>query len=418
MPLHVLRHKLAAMRLLLLPILWLILLSTCPAQEQLFDPQPQHPWNRLHRYFHARTAQDGKVYDHESLEPLLVPRSKFLSEGESHRQAIALLDEFLRTKADSLIDDPLKRAILQRDLWAIFVTTADSERDRQPERRELQKRLAQVVRRIALTAEQINKLPDNLTAAVNSNDFPAAFAAEHPDRPFLPADLLAPEGPVVIGKSQGRGGLAAPTHVDATDGRAAFLILLRLPGGRQATVDYLKNLSTSRLGELPQFPAGTQVALLRRMMLIDDTATLRMTPLTEMVQIRVYQDLKAPNMVEFSLARKELLAGHSGLHPTESDTVSLFDLGALGISPSGASDPLERREKAPPEITPVVMKSCIHCHAGPGIYGFQSMFVEHFDEPPLIPHHMEGQVSSTIDRVHKSYAWGLLQGLWETLRPE
>ena len=50
------------------------------ARDGLFDGNPQHAWNVLHRQFYSRTTQDGKVYDQESLEPLFVPGSKFLTE--------------------------------------------------------------------------------------------------------------------------------------------------------------------------------------------------------------------------------------------------------------------------------------------------------------------------------------------------
>ena len=79
--------------------------------------------DRLHHLLHSRTTQDGKVYDQESLEPLFLPGSKLLTEGPSYTQAIALLDEFLKERADARIQDPLKRAVLQRDLWAVFSTT-------------------------------------------------------------------------------------------------------------------------------------------------------------------------------------------------------------------------------------------------------------------------------------------------------
>ena len=97
--------------------------GSCDVREAVFDRDPQHPWNRLHHLLYSRTTQDGKVYDQESLEPLLVPGSKFLTEGPSYQQAVMLLDEFLKERADERIKDPLKRAILQRDLWAVFSTT-------------------------------------------------------------------------------------------------------------------------------------------------------------------------------------------------------------------------------------------------------------------------------------------------------
>src|SRR5687767_13806319 len=173
------------MRRWLVPTLLLALPGLCWAQEALFDPEPNHPWNRLHRHLYARPAPDGRIYDHEGLDPVFVPRSRFLTDGDSHRRALTLLDDFLHGKADGRVNDPLKRALLQRDLWAVFVTTADPSLERQPQRRELQKRLAQVMRRVALTPAEINGLPDNLAGAVKSQDFPRAYNPMRPERPFL-----------------------------------------------------------------------------------------------------------------------------------------------------------------------------------------------------------------------------------------
>src|SRR5262245_24711879 len=91
------------------PILLLMLPGISPSQESLFDPDPKHVWNQLHRHLHTRTTPDGKLYDQEGLEPVLVRRSRFLTDGESHQQALTLLDEFLIEQAEGLIKDPLKR---------------------------------------------------------------------------------------------------------------------------------------------------------------------------------------------------------------------------------------------------------------------------------------------------------------------
>src|SRR5262245_49950774 len=63
------------------------------AADTTFDPDPRHPWNRLHRLLYSRATQEGKVYDQESLEPLFIPESRFLVEGPSHEQAVKPLDE-------------------------------------------------------------------------------------------------------------------------------------------------------------------------------------------------------------------------------------------------------------------------------------------------------------------------------------
>ena len=77
----------------------------------------------------------------------------------------------------------------------------------------------------------------------------------------------------------------AMAHAKFFSGRSAFLVFIRLPDGRQATLDYLDKLGkagsplvarevkladgtphrdTDFRPDLPQLPAGTQVALVRQ----------------------------------------------------------------------------------------------------------------------------------------------------------
>src|ERR1700756_2938240 len=90
------------------------------AGETCFDADPNHPWNRLREYFFVRTCEDGFIYRREELEPPFQALSKHFLDGPSHERAFGLLDNFLRQRADQLIREPLKRAVLQRDLWAVF----------------------------------------------------------------------------------------------------------------------------------------------------------------------------------------------------------------------------------------------------------------------------------------------------------
>src|ERR1700682_4831598 len=84
----------------------------------LYDPDPNHLWNRLYRALYQRVARNGKEYGYDELDPILWPTSKYLLTGPSYQEASTLLDEFLATHAEKAIKDPLKRVIFQRDLWA------------------------------------------------------------------------------------------------------------------------------------------------------------------------------------------------------------------------------------------------------------------------------------------------------------
>src|SRR5271165_1249151 len=59
----------------------------------IYDPNPEHLWNRLHCALWVRTGPDGKEYGGDRLDPLLWLETKHLLEGTSHDVAIALLDE-------------------------------------------------------------------------------------------------------------------------------------------------------------------------------------------------------------------------------------------------------------------------------------------------------------------------------------
>ena len=202
-----------------------------PQAVTLYDPSPGHIWNRLHDALLVREGPTGVRYGAHSLDPLLWLNSKHLLVGPSHQRALKVLDEFLQSHAENLIRDPLKRAILQRDLWAVFDWPLEREPERPGEaeyesgKRELQARLAAVLRRIALTSKQIKSLPDNYTQAIASGDFGKAYDPAHRDRAFLPPDFFEQHGPWVEIEGAGDAEPVAPQHVSSVSGR-----IFRNPG--------------------------------------------------------------------------------------------------------------------------------------------------------------------------------------------
>src|SRR6516165_198867 len=219
------------------------------SERSLYHADPEHLWNRLHKALFVRVGPDGRTYGRDRLEPLLWLGSKHLLEEKSHQRAVALLEEFLKNNGGKLVEDPLKQAVLQRDLWLVFnwLEGEHSKHFYEPElkpeevraaRDRLRRPLAAVIRRLALAPGQIKNLPDNYAAAVASGAFPNKFDPEHPDKPYLPADLFAPDGPwVCVGRPDGP---VAPAHLRDTGANkftnSAFLVFLRLPDGRAAGV--------------------------------------------------------------------------------------------------------------------------------------------------------------------------------------
>src|SRR6266849_3440303 len=87
---------------------------------KIYDPNPKHIWNQLYDALLIRRDQTGTVYGADGLDPLLWSRTEHLLSGPSHQRALAVLDEFLRTHAQTQVRDPAKRALFASKLWAVF----------------------------------------------------------------------------------------------------------------------------------------------------------------------------------------------------------------------------------------------------------------------------------------------------------
>ena len=399
----------------------------------LFDSDPSHIWNQLHRCFLRRSSGAGAGFGEESLDPLLWPKTAHLLTGDSHRRALECLDEFLKTHAERQVRDPVRRAIFLRDLWAVFDWSVRGT-DYVSQRRGLQVPLAEVLRRVALTSQEITALPDNYAAAIRAKAFAADYDAAEPQRPFLPPDLFDPRGSWVGITLRGYGPVA-PLHIAELSARSRFIVLVRLPGGRAATEAYLRTLwefpepiTRNDMPNLnfPQFPVGTMVALVRQMNLFDTNGKLIATPITESLQIRVYNTvpssarvLQADNLsarqlqssFEFRLDRRALFAGQPGLTPIRDEDVEFPVFSTHG----------EDRFETPSAQGPSkILSSCNHCHADAGIHSVQSrhqivMMREHaakdvVDDPHYGPVYWETEAS--LESKQERYDWGLLNGYW------
>jgi hypothetical protein len=420
----------------------------------VYDPDPTHLWNRVHQALHVRltTARGGEEWlmqpelrpaEPDELDPLLWHRSKYLLTGpdgakrdalvktaphlgdfprktrHAQREAIAVLDEFLERGGDKLVHDPLRRALFQRDLWALFDALTDpawhefaEAKDRmESERRALAVRLAKALHRVALPAEQILSLPDNYAAAVGTRQFPPAFDPAQPGVPFLPPDLVQPDGPWVL-LGDRAGGPVAQAHLHFFNGRSSFLSFLRLPGGRQATVQFLDKLRewarAGGRGTAPALPAGTQVALLREAILVTDRGRLIPTRLTESVQLRIYHDLGEVNQkpVEFRLRRQALLAGKgSGLTPADSREQERAFLLFMGANAGDGHAP--------------ILSSCRHCHGGASIFSVRGFAPRDRGGGyrDLAATKRDSEERAVVRWKYDRYSWGLLEGLTGPAQP-
>jgi hypothetical protein len=385
-----------------------------------------HPWNRLHQALFVREMPDGGRYVHTT-DPLLYRGGTFLLEGDPHREAIKLLDQFLAGSGDRLIDDPLKRLFLQRDLWAAFDYAAWYPDDwvfkskYEPAAVALRNRLAKAVGRLALGDRELAALPDNYALAVKSKQYPTDHDPGHPGRPFLPPDLFDPAGPWVRFHVSSIGEVMTPRHFEGAGGRAVHVVFLRLPGGRAATEQYLKGLKRDAV---KQFPPGSMVAMVRRALAVDRSAKVRVTPVTELVQVRVYRripddpeadqhgDSGEQDVCEFVLDRAELFAGRHGLR-----AVGPGDPAEPFFERTEGDDPFERNNRP---LTPGMpqLKTCIHCHSAPGVYSVLSMTnprrqLRGSDAEPFRTYAWDVEMNSTVQAKVKRFDWGLLRGKLE-----
>jgi hypothetical protein len=351
----------------------------------------------------------------------------------------------------------LKRAILQRDVWAVF-DWADQPNEPgvppqayQTGRNELMAKLAPIVRRLAISQHELGALPDTYARALRDHEFPVAYDAAKPNQAFLPPDLFDANGPwVCLGAPESD--LAAPLHDLSFTARSVFLVFARLPGGRDATLAYFKQLAEMKTPlfvhmqeagwpeamdvwnpAVPQFPAGTEFALVRKMTLPDGDGHLRLTPVTESIQIRRYTDIpivgpmqsrdvglarrfQEPSEIQLSrtLLFSEHHSGLSGVTAT-SDPFIIFPAMLQGF------DEFEDQRMRAPGVSRFV--ECTGCHLGPGIQSMMSFsFRGNPNEGPVLSPRLaeitpQQESEKVLDWAQKQEKWKDLQRLWSTRAP-
>ena len=264
----------------------------------------------MHETLFVRIGPDGARYGEDRLDPLLWETTTYPLVGERHGRVLALLDEFLRQPEADLKREPLARALLQHDLWVMFDWTFERNEDPFTRQREaLRSRLAAAMRRLALSPAEIATLPDNYAEAVSSKVVPG-----------LPQRLVDDgDDWVLLGREDGAA--ITPVHMTEFDGRSTFEVRLSLPGGRETTRKYLSELrgaialvkapiqdseldSAVVLPKLPQFPVGTQWALVRRLIVIGSDGQPHATRFIESIQLRKYRLIDRASPPDFDRAQQ------------------------------------------------------------------------------------------------------------------
>jgi hypothetical protein len=404
----------------------------------VYDRDPEHLWNRLYRAIAVRT--EGAVdYGLDNAEP-------YHDAFDDPKRLAAILDEFLDKHGEDRAHGDLKRALLQNDVWAAYDLATSPEVGASGVL--LRRRLARVIERLRLRSSQISGLPDNYAQTVTTADFASDFDPEHPNRAFLPPDLLDPKGSWVEIGEDGLGAVA-PFHVEMLSGRSVFRVFIRCPGGREATLSYLETLNLYptpwalnpqdigtrypdhakvRMRPLivnpatPQFPPGTIVALVRQMMVVNDELKPVPTSITQKVQFRVFKDVGEPGhmfdrgdfsahqlVYELVMRRRDIVAGRAGGFHSVTQDENEYQLTTV---PMGGTREAHLRGV-------VVLSTCIRCHSSNGIfsvntYGFTLHTAIVQDNPQLLPATSVGyQGNATADWKTSQFNWGVFRGLLE-----
>ncbi len=419
------------MRVALCSLILALACVTAQAAEPsvaIYDADPEHLWNRLYRAIAVRT-EAGVEFGADNAVP-------FNEDFDDADNVITVLDEFLSSRGEARSPSDLRRALLLHDVWAAFDLAAGGEH------KVLQRRLASVIGRLAMKDHAIAGLQDNYAEAVESGKFARDFDPARPGRAFLPLDLLDSDGPwVQIGESGLP--LVAPVHVGTVSGRSAFMVFIRCPGGRKATLSYLETLNLHRtpwvvqpaeIGTThpgnrkvrwdplrvdpatPQFPEGTVVALVRRMAVINDSIEPVLTPITQTVQFRVFTRIAAGRQAypfadsqlafEVVMRRRELLAARAGgLQPVAPDEKEYQRIVQFHDS---RAERLRGR---------VVLSTCRICHDSNGIFSIRTYLGgvgagHRAGNPQLLPaDRSDYQGRATVAWKKQQFDWGLLRGL-------
>ncbi|MCB1078912.1 MAG: hypothetical protein KDM64_13915 [Verrucomicrobiae bacterium] len=429
----------------------------------LYSPDSSHLWNRLHRAIWVRTTPDGTHHDGEDWldAPLSTETRSVLEEGPLGK-TLSVLDEFNRQTDEAVATIPaLHRAWMQRALWSVFdwsvsLTTdfhSPIEREFHPRLRDLQGRLTAAIRLIALTKEEIDSLPDTYASTLAGAGYSTEPlpTKEEPNPPYLPSGLAFDSGDWTLLGPTAPSQSPAPVHFEQLSSRSVFLVALRIPKtGNVSSLDYLKSLNDFRPAwiptekdgqstptlpvgglqqagvipnpETPQFPDGTQWALIRRAILISRDGALHSSPLVESIQVRTYlavgtkQSTQA--LVEFVLSPRALFDGAPPViaqHGTEFRFPRFL---------SHQQDPFENgfySLQSPANEPSPIQLDCLSCHSGWGIHGVNSrseFFRPRGVEPPhLYPSGQNEIVQGALRAKARRADWILLDALWNLNAP-
>jgi hypothetical protein len=390
------------------------------------------PYDVLYDVLMTRYGSDGKAYGANESSPSIFKESNFPFDDKTYQKFNAALDAFgafPQEKIEAYSD--IQRALMQRHLWHVFDATipfrwiqdksgqAIWSMSHSSRRDAVRPKIASLIQRLALTKAQILALPDTRAVTVESGGFSRRHDPGDPFKPFLSADLYSKESSWVgIGFDADP---PAPFHQNKLKFRSAFLTFMRLPGGRVATLEYMKKMTGLR-EKREQFPVRTQFALIEQAFLISDEGEMILSPLIVSISLRAYLDVeqtfsrKRPptqSVAEFVAQPRQLMQGNAVMKALGQRDLR-FEAGDVDIH-NEAVEPFENTEHVPfrrdeddmlrrPRLT-----LCMSCHKTRGRKGVRSGFslsgVKESSPEEIV------KATLTYKRDHET--WKTLSELWQ-----
>jgi hypothetical protein len=252
---------------------------------------------------------------------------------------------------------PLARALMQSDLWAAhdllsrnYNFAGDEGKQRLERRNQLLKLLAQLVKKLALTPEEIKALPDTYAAAADVQHLPDLFGAD--------------SAWWEIRWSKER------IHDFAADYRRVARVFIKPAALRNDRRNFLNGLRQAE-----NFPEQLDaVALVTQNLLIDSTGKVVPTPLTYEVQMRTFVKDTDGKLVkteakQYELSRRRFLNG-----PKAGDFVVADDQAPIYLPNAGNDYSFASHQHLSPRIAePILVRlrtRCTACHENTGVRTF------------------------------------------------
>jgi hypothetical protein len=380
--------------------------------QTIFSADPSDSWNRIFRLLFTRTVRARLSEEFAGSSPLervqvmgfpeLPVTVETFERIESGDRAIEPLDPFpvhigsngspqrpleepsftlLKQALTDLVREkpgraPIARAVMQSDLWAahdVLFSTRPRAQDQRQRRDELLTLLARSIRKLSLSRQEIEALPDN-------------YAAAH-----LPFDLFARNGPWIE-----TGFLPNRLHDSSADDRRVARIFLKPSSPPADRGAWLNKLRQERGQTSAQLEA---VALVVQLLLVDTEAKVIPTTLTYEVQLRKFRGrngaaLPSTEVAVAELSRKALLLdGHPG-------GLRRIDEREPAYLPSAGNDYFFASAHAGSRVREATIlttlrKRCQSCH-GEGLTTVLT-FAVHEPEPPPV------RELNVFDNAHAEY---------------